>query len=478
MNPYYDPKILKDQGSEMLDLLSKLSTLLPTLPQVPSFPQGYFLDKFESDPPLEGTPISSLIKHTEKDLFPGLALHNSPLNFAMTGQISETTVMAEIFSNALHTPGFSWEASPSQTELENIVMDWFAEMIGLPEKFFIKGEGGGVLSTSTTTSYFHSINVAKQKKMEQLNIDFTHENTLKFVAYYPEINENKAKKALKLKEINHFRSIPMIFDEINLNYLISTQELEFLIVKDLSDGLIPFWCDCSLGSETLSSVDNLEEVLKICEKYGISININATYAGSFLMLPLYREKYNKIFEKADFLLINARYLGTGGYSSLMYFSDKILFMKSLGGLMGCPIVDIKLKKSNIMHLKDFSIGFGKRFNSFKLYLLIRRFGAEGIREMLQKRVEKAQIIEDYLKKLDSFLEIKQKNRFGTLCFIRKNGDNEKFFEEINREENTGIIEKCYVNGKCILKICINNGEISEEKIAGLLEKIKNHLNKV
>lgn len=473
MNPYYNPTILKDQGSEMLDLISKLSSLLQSLPQSPSFSPGYFLDKFPSEPPLEGTSISSLIKHTEEDLFPGLTLHNSPLNFAMTGQVSETTLMAEIFSNAFHTPGFSWEASPSQTELENIVMDWFAEMIGLPEKFFIKGEGGGVLSTSTTTSYFHSINVAKYKKMEQLNIDFTDETTLKFVAYYPEINENKAKKALKLKEITHFRAVPMIFDEINLNYSVCTQELESLIVKDLSNGLIPFWCDSSLGSETLSSVDNLEEVLKICEKYGLSLNINATYAGSFLMLPSYREKYNKIFEKADFLLINARYLGTGGYSSLLYFSDKMLFRKSLGGLMGYPIVDIKLQKSNIMHLKDFSIGFGKRFNSFKLYLLIRRIGAGGIREMLQKRVQKAQILEDFLNKLNSSIEIKQKNRFGSLCFLVKNSDNEKFCDEINREENTGIIEKCYVGGKCILKISINNGEISEENIASLLEKIKN-----
>jgi len=31
-----------------------------------------------------------------------------------------------MFASTFHSPGFNWHASPSHTELENIVVDWAA----------------------------------------------------------------------------------------------------------------------------------------------------------------------------------------------------------------------------------------------------------------------------------------------------------------------------------------------------------------
>ena len=43
--------------------------------------------------------------------------------------------MGEFLSAAVNSIGFSWIASPAQTELEIIVLDWLATAMGLPEAF-------------------------------------------------------------------------------------------------------------------------------------------------------------------------------------------------------------------------------------------------------------------------------------------------------------------------------------------------------
>lgn len=425
---------------------------------------------------MEGTPLPVLIKELDDLVKPGLVLTNHPMYFAeMTGQISENTILSEIFINAFHTPGFSWEASPAQTELENILMDWFAELTGLPERFLIKNEGGGALSTTTTHSYFHSINVAKFKKMEKLNIDFLNEDTLKFVAYFPEINRKKALKALKMKEVTEFREISMVFDAKAQNYQMNCDLLEETIRRDIEKRLIPFWCDSSLGSEGLCNIDDLERIGQICLKYGLAMNINANWGGFFLMLSKYKEVFHKSLEYADFILMNGRYLMAGGYTGFMYFSDKMLFRKSVGGLMGYPMVDLTLKKKNVMHMKDFSIGFGKRFNNFKLYFMMRRLGAEGVRRFLEKKVVLGGIFEENLRKIEGF-EIRQKNDFGVICFRGKfkdfNKGNEVLLNEVNRDSVSGVIGGVKIGEEFILRVSVNNDNTEEEHIIRIVGKIK------
>lgn len=49
--------------------------------------------------------------------------------------INITSVLGDMFAVLTHSPGFTYSTSPSQTELENIVMDWSAKAMGLPDKF-------------------------------------------------------------------------------------------------------------------------------------------------------------------------------------------------------------------------------------------------------------------------------------------------------------------------------------------------------
>lgn len=346
-------------------------------------------------------------------------------------------------------------------------MDWLVELFKLPEKFRIKNEGGGSISTSTTHTYFHSVNVAKQKKLEEKNVDFTSEESLKLVAYYPEINEKRVSRALNLKEILHKRPISLILDEKKKNFHLDIDVLESQIKMDIEKGLIPFWCDCSYGSDEICNFDDVAAISKICEKYNIFLNVNANWGGMFLSLPNFLPSPINL-QAANFFIVNGRFLDLGGYSSFMFFDDKKLFSRAVGGTMSYPIVQIDNKISDVMHMKDFNMGFGKRFNSYKAYFTIRKKGAKGIREFLKRKIDLAQI---FLNSLDlKKFEIVENNFAGTVGFcLRANLEEEK--KKLDNLIKDGYLGSRVVGGKEIYIFCINSTRSDEKDVIEFVNKL-------
>lgn len=56
------------------------------------------------------------------------------------------SILADIYTGAVSNPGFNWACSPACTELEVVMMDWVAKMLGLDPSFHNSSNvGGGIL---------------------------------------------------------------------------------------------------------------------------------------------------------------------------------------------------------------------------------------------------------------------------------------------------------------------------------------------
>src|SRR5260370_11308990 len=56
-----------------------------------------------------------------------------------------------------------WATSPACTELEQHVLDWLAEMLGLPARFRSDGTGGGVIQDSASSAVLVALTAALHK---------------------------------------------------------------------------------------------------------------------------------------------------------------------------------------------------------------------------------------------------------------------------------------------------------------------------
>ena len=89
---------------------------------------------------------------------PGITHWNHPGFFAYFPSNSDlSSVLADLVGSGLGAQGMSWLTSPAATEVEDVVMDWLRQMVGLPETFT------GVIEDTASTSTFAALLCARER---------------------------------------------------------------------------------------------------------------------------------------------------------------------------------------------------------------------------------------------------------------------------------------------------------------------------
>lgn len=156
---------------------------------------------------------------TKKLIFPGVMDWQSPRFFGYyPSSVNVTSVFAQMFATTFQTPAFIYAIAPAFTELENVMVDWSAKALGLPECFLLKSTGGGIINNSATESIFVSVHVAKFAKRKELGIQGNDPRVLKFVGYYGQGSHNSSLRGLLVKDIFYRRPVPYRFAPEKNNY--------------------------------------------------------------------------------------------------------------------------------------------------------------------------------------------------------------------------------------------------------------------
>jgi aromatic-L-amino-acid decarboxylase len=118
------------------------------LPVAAAVEPGAIRARLPEAPPEQGEPFSALLRDLDEVLMPGISHWNHPRFFAWFSNTgSEPGVLAELLVAALNVNNMTWLASPAATELEVTVMDWLAQLLGLP-----RGWHGQIEDTASTAT--------------------------------------------------------------------------------------------------------------------------------------------------------------------------------------------------------------------------------------------------------------------------------------------------------------------------------------
>ena len=118
---------------------------LPVLAQVEP---GFVRSRLPASAPEHGEPFSAVLKDVEEILLPAMTHWQSPRYFAYFGiSSSEPAILAELLAATLNQNAILWRTSPASTELEGVVLDWVAGLLGLPS-----GWHGHIEDTASTST--------------------------------------------------------------------------------------------------------------------------------------------------------------------------------------------------------------------------------------------------------------------------------------------------------------------------------------
>ncbi len=153
-----DPAEFRTLGHELVEWIAAYRERLEELPVMSRVEPGEVAALLPREPPQQGEGLGDIVADLERVVLPGITHWNHPGWFAYFPSNSDlSSVLADLVSAGLGPQGMSWQTSPAATEVEDVVMDWLRQMLGLPETF------SGVIQDSASTATFCALLCARER---------------------------------------------------------------------------------------------------------------------------------------------------------------------------------------------------------------------------------------------------------------------------------------------------------------------------
>ena len=392
----------RDALTLVCDWVAAYRQRVKDLPVMSRITPGEIVRELPSEPPLQGEPVDLWIRDLEQIILPGVTHWNHPgfmAYFGITG--SGPGILAELVAASLNVNGMLWKTSPALTELEQVVMKWYASAIGIPKDWF--GMATDTASTSTLVA------LAAAREATGLNVRAEGLSGKPPLVLYcsEEAHSSIDKAGLVLGVgVNGIRRIPS--DEL---YRLRTDLLREAIEHDMTCNRRPFAVVATVGTTSATAVDPVPEIAEICRKYNLWLHVDAAYAGSAAIVPELRWAM-KGCEMADSLVANPhKWLFTPIAFSALYTRRPDIFRNAFSLIPEYLRTDVK----DTVDLMDYSFQLGRRFRSLKLWFVFRHFGITGIVDRIRHHVSLAARFASWVDRNPALERLAPQN-FSVVCF--------------------------------------------------------------
>ncbi len=458
----------KKYGYEIIDWISDYFANIEQFPVKSAVAPGDIKNQLPAKPPAQSEKFDTIMNDFNKVIMPGITHWQSPNFFAyFNANNSFESILGELLTSALGVNCFIWQNSPSGTELEEVVMNWLRDMIGLPSYF------SGVIQDTASTATLCSILTAREKYTDFEINKKGYQEANKFRVYCSSEAHSSIEKAVKIIGIGSENVIKIKVDK---NFDMISEELEKAIEYDISSGFIPLIVISAFGTTSSTGVDSILENGLICKKYDIFHHVDAAHSGTALVLEEFRHYIDGIENVDSFVFNPHKWMFTN-------FDFSAYFVKNTEYLIRTFEIMPEYLKTNVdnrvNNYRDWGIQLGRRFRALKMWFVIRSYGLEGIKSVVQKHLNFTKLFTSYIEN-DADFELLSPVRFNLVCFRFKprncsedelNTINENLLNDINKT-GKAFITHTKLNGKYTIRVVIGQTYIEERNIVELWSLIK------
>ena len=368
---------------------------------------GEVFDKIPSTPPEKAESFDSLMHDFEEIIMPGITHWQNPNFFAyFPANTSPPSILAEMLIATLGTQCMIWETSPAAAELEEKMMIWLRDLIGLPEYF------EGVIQDTASTATLAAVLTAREKVSDfSINNDgASHTGILRI--YCSEQTHSSVEKAVKISGIGRKNLIKIpVRDDFSLD----PGKLREAVNTDKRNGFIPCCVVATIGTTGTTAIDPLRPVGEICSENDIWLHVDAAMAGTALILPEFQWMLDGREFIDSFVFNPHKWMFTNFDCSAFFVRDPEPLIKTF------EILPDYLKtrtRGKVNDYRDWGVPLGRRFRALKLWSVIRSFGTEGLRDKVRYHISIAARLSELISEESDF-EILAPVVLNTVCFRYK-----------------------------------------------------------
>ena len=458
------PDEFRKYGYELIDWIAKYFENIEEYPALAKINPGDIKSKLPKKPPQKPEKMEDVYKDVDDIIMPGMTHWNHPKFMAyFNSSGSGPGILAELLSGAFNINGMVWKSSPASTELEEVMMDWLRQMIGLPKDFW------GIIYDGGSASTMHGIAMAKEaieggefrtKGMSG------REGTKRLRLYQSEHAHSSVEKAAITLGIGieGVRKIP-----VDKDFCMIPNDLKKAIEEDRKIGWLPFCVVGTVGTTSSTAIDPISEIAKICKDEKLWLHVDAAHGGTLAILPEMQYILEGC-EHADSFYFNPHKWMFIPIDVSAFYTKHPDILKRTFSLVA---EYLKTEHDNtVINQMDYGVQLGRKFRSLKLWFVIRYFGVEGIQKILREHLRLAKLVEQWINDLSEF-ELLAPVNMSTICMrsvpkkMRTENDlnefNENLLAKIN-ESGEFFLTHTKLEGKFTIRIVISGLRTTEKHV--------------
>lgn len=426
----------------------------------PAVTPGDIRRALPSVPPVRGETLDRILDDFERLILPGITHWNHPRFFAYFGITGSTPgILAELLIAALNVNAMLWKTSPAATELEEVTCDWLRQAVGLTEGF------AGVINDTASSSTLYALAAAREA-VPDLQIRRQGMAGARLRMYTSEEAHSSVEKAGIVLGVGQENIVKVPTDSA---FRMDVAALEDAIRTDRRDGHHPFAVVATVGTTSVTAVDPVAAIARVCAKEKLWLHVDAAYGGAAAVL----ESHSWVLdgcEGADSVVINPhKWLFTPIDCSILYCRHEPLLKRAFS------LTPAYLRESDsegVRNLMDYGASLGRRFRALKLWFVLRAFGLDGARARIAAHIEMAQELRSWIE-TDPAFEVLAPSPFSTVVFRHRSTDanNERIHDAVNRS-GLAFISHTDVRGTYALRMAIGNLRTTLEDVRAAWDLIR------
>lgn len=468
MNGDFPPDTLRAWGGAAVERLARYFETIESRPVLARTKPGELVARFPPEAPEEPEPWDAIERDLDRLVEPNLTHWQHPgfmAYFATNGSVPG--IVGETLAAGYNQVGILWRTSPASNEMEQAMVRWLANLVGLPAEF-----DGQLADTASTASL-----IALAAAREQAFPDVRKTGLAGLppaVVYCSELAHSSIDKACVVLGlgISGLRKIPT-----DGEHRMEVSTLEAEIAADRSAGRRPIAVVATAGTTAVTSVDPLREIASVCRREGLWMHVDAAYAGAAASLPERRPLFAG-WEEADSVVWNPhKWLFLPLECTGLFFRRMERVRKAFSVVP--QYLETPEGTAGVREYMDYGVQLGRRFRALKTWIALRTFGATGVRERLRAHIALAKRLEADLRR-EPDVEIVAHVPFSVVVFRfapaglsepERDALNQRILEAVNREGRF-FISHAVVKGRYVLRAAIGSLRTEERHVDAVLVSLR------
>ena len=318
----------------------------------------------------------------------GLTHWQHPRFFAyFPANASPASMLAEQLANAIAAQGMLWQTSPAVTELEQVMIRWLAQALGLPESFT------GTIHDSATTATLSAVLTMREQALGWAGLQQGLSAQPRLRLYASAETHSSVDKAARIAGIGQENLVKIPTDA---TLSMKPGALAGAIAADRAAGFLPAGVILCAGGTSVGAFDRIADCIAVAKAANLPVHVDAAWAGSAMICPEVRDLWLGV-DGADSIVFNPhKWLGAQFDCAVQFLADPGPQVRTLGLR---PTYLETAGREEITNFNEWTVPLGRRFRALKLWFTLRAYGLSGLRTRIRNHVEWAQQARDALARL-------------------------------------------------------------------------------